>query len=154
MTLRVVVPVRLVSEANARGSWHGGASRAAAQRKAVVQALRAQPAHPALPVTVRIVRAAPRALDDDNLQRAAKALRDGVADWLGVDDGDPRVSWHYAQATAREYHVVVTVERRAWELAEQPDATVLRVPAVEGLAPGRYEWPGLVVEVTAVTLKT
>ncbi|WP_230682079.1 hypothetical protein, partial [Streptococcus pneumoniae] len=79
-------------------------------------------------VVVRITRVGPRRLDDDNLARAAKALRDGVADWLGCDDGDPRVSWHYAQAIAREYRVVVTVERRVWELTEQPDATVLRVP--------------------------
>ena len=98
-------------------------------------------------MVVRITRVGPKRLDDDNLSRAAKAPRDGVADWLGCDDGDPRVSWHYAQAVAREYRVVVTVERRAWELTEQPDATVLRVPPVEGLPPGRYEWPGLTIDV-------
>ncbi len=144
----VTLPLRLASEANARGSWHAGAARARLARAQVNAALRrAEPGPLPLPVVVRITRVGPRRLDDDNLSRAAKALRDGVADWLGCDDGDPRVSWHYAQATSREYRVVVTVERRAWEMLEQPDATVLRVPPVEGLPPGRYEWPGLVVEV-------
>ena len=31
-----------------------------------------------------------------------KATRDGVADWLGVDDGDKRLSWRYAQAWRAE----------------------------------------------------
>lgn len=146
---RVTLPLRLTSEANARGSWHAGAARARLARAQVHAALRrAEPGPLPLPVVVRITRVGPRRLDDDNLSRAAKALRDGVADWLGCDDGDPRVSWHYAQATSREYRVVVTVERRAWELTEQPDATVLRVPPVDGLPPGRYEWPCLVLEVT------
>lgn len=145
---RVTLPLRLTSEANARGSWHAGAARARLARAQVHAALRrAEPGPLPLPVVVRITRVGPRRLDDDNLSRAAKALRDGVADWLGCDDGDPRVSWHYAQATSREYRVVVTVERRAWELTEQPDATVLRVPPVEGLPPGRYEWPGLTIDV-------
>ena len=145
---RVTLPLRLASEANARGSWHAGAARARLARAQVNAALRrAEPGPLPLPVVVRITRVGPRRLDDDNLARSAKALRDGVADWLGCDDGDPRVSWHYAQAVAREYRVVVTVERRAWELTEQPDATVLRVPPVEGLPPGRYEWPGLTIDV-------
>lgn len=154
-TVRVVLALRLASEANARGSWHAGAARARLARAQIHTALRrAEPGPLPLPVTVRITRVGPRRLDDDNLARACKALRDGVADWLEVDDGDPRISWHYAQAVAQHYRVVVTVERRTWELAERPDATVLRVPAVDGLAPGRYEWPGLVVDVMPVTPKT
>jgi hypothetical protein len=36
-------------------------------------------------------------LDGDNLQSGFKAVRDGVADWLGVDDGDKRIDWQYGQ---------------------------------------------------------
>lgn len=125
--MRVAVPIRLVSEANARGSWHGGASRAASQRRAVTQALRGQPEHPALPVTVRIVRAAPRALDDDNLARSAKAVRDAVASWLGVDDRDFRVSWVYAQRRASGYAVEVEVSARSWWIEHGPDVSVLHL---------------------------
>jgi hypothetical protein len=38
-----------------------------------------------------------RALDDDNLAAGFKSVRDGIADALGIDDRDPRVTWAYAQ---------------------------------------------------------
>jgi hypothetical protein len=45
-----------------------------------------------------LVRVAPRSLDShDNLRSAMKGAVDGVADALGVDDRDPRVTWSYAQ---------------------------------------------------------
>lgn len=120
--------LRLVSEANARGSWHGGASRAAAQRRAVALTLRTlRPI--AVPCNVRIVRIAPSRLDDDNLARAAKAVRDQIAEWLGVDDRDPRVSWSVAQTKGgvREYAVRVIV--RPWSPAS-PGLRITR--GVEG----------------------
>jgi len=49
-------------------------------------------------VVVRLERVAPRALDDDNLRGALKAVRDAVAEALGIDDADPRVRWQYGQA--------------------------------------------------------
>jgi len=49
------------------------------------------------PLVLLLTRVAPRPLDDDNLASAFKAFRDGVADVLGVDDRDPRVTWLYAQ---------------------------------------------------------
>lgn len=109
--------LRLVSEANARGSWHAGASRAAEQRRATWLALR--PHRPVgVPCVVRIVRIAPSMLDDDNLARAAKAVRDEVASWLSIDDRDPRVSWCVAQAKGgvREYAVRIIV--RPWSPSE------------------------------------
>jgi hypothetical protein len=54
-------------------------------------------------------------LDDDNLASGFKAARDGVADWLGIDDGSPRLSWRYGQRKSKpgEYAAEVSVE---WEL--------------------------------------
>ena len=112
----VTIPgLRLVSEANARGSWHGGASRAARQRSIVALVFRTLRC--AVPCNVRIIRIAPSRLDDDNLARAAKAVRDELASWLGVDDRDPRVSWSVAQTKdgVREYAVRVIV--RPWSPA-------------------------------------
>jgi len=34
-----------------------------------------------------------RKMDDDNLGGAFKAVRDGIADALQIDDGDERLSW-------------------------------------------------------------
>lgn len=53
------------------------------------------------PVTVLVTRIGPRKIKDDhdNLRASAKHVVDGVADALGVDDGDrSKVSWTYAQA--------------------------------------------------------
>jgi hypothetical protein len=38
-----------------------------------------------------------RLLDDDNLVGSLKPIRDAVAKWLGVDDGDKRVRWECGQ---------------------------------------------------------
>ena len=47
---------------------------------------------------VLLTRVAPRDLDDDNLRQSLKAVRDFVAEWLGLsNDRDPRVRWEYAQ---------------------------------------------------------
>ena len=66
-----------------------------------------------LPVTVVLTRVAPRRLDGDNLQSGFKAVRDGVADWLGVDDGNGLIDWQYAQRSGKagEYAVEIEVIR-------------------------------------------
>ena len=38
-----------------------------------------------------------RDMDDDNLANALKPLRDAIADWLGVDDGDKSLRWECGQ---------------------------------------------------------
>lgn len=53
-------------------------------------------------VTITLTRMGPRELDDDNLAYAFKSIRDEVANWLGVDDADKRLSWRYAQVKVRE----------------------------------------------------
>ena len=50
------------------------------------------------PWVVTLTRYGVRYLDDDNLAAAFKRIRDGVADALGVDDGDRRrIRWEYVQ---------------------------------------------------------
>ena len=123
--IRAHIPgLRLVSEANARGSWHRGAKRAASTRT-IVGARLATLRPPPLPVMVRIVRRGPGRLDDDNLARACKAVRDAVAGWLGCDDADPRVSWVYAQERNRLYSVEVIVSPREWWIEHGADVSTL-----------------------------
>jgi hypothetical protein len=52
-------------------------------------------------------------LDSDNLAGALKAVRDGVADWLGIDDRDPRVAWVCDQRRAACWGVEIAVEASA-----------------------------------------
>jgi hypothetical protein len=65
-------------------------------------------------VYVRMVRVAPRALDgDDNLNASLKSVRDGIADWLGVNDGSTLVRWEYDQRrdAPRTYGVEIKIGR-------------------------------------------
>lgn len=112
------LPLRLAS-ANVREHPHARARRVREQRMAArvttvikagpmwgrlvldpsLKAIRIEP-HPgtAWPISVIITRIGPRTLDTDNLAYSAKAVRDGIADAFGIDDGDESaVQWSYAQ---------------------------------------------------------
>ncbi|OHB81198.1 MAG: hypothetical protein A2W31_05145 [Planctomycetes bacterium RBG_16_64_10] len=57
---------------------------------------------------ITITRVGKRPLDSDNLAISAKHVRDGIADELGVDDGDKRLVWVYEQRGG-EYGVEVEI---------------------------------------------
>lgn len=102
--ISITLPIRAVSTLNMREHWGAKARRAKAHRRATL----AVPTMP-VPCTVTLVRLGKRRLDGDNLQGALKAVRDGVADRLGVDDADPRVRWEYGQEIAKGYAVRVEI---------------------------------------------
>ena len=111
MTLRIELPLRIESVANgSHGHWRTKAGRTKRQREAVQLAI---PKHklPGLPCEVKLIRLAPRRLDGDNLQSGFKAVRDGVADRMGIKDNDPRVTWVYDQrrGEARQYGCVIEI---------------------------------------------
>ena len=113
--IAVTIPgLRLASPLNARQHWRARAAAAKRQRAIARLCLSAHP-RPTGPVVVTVTRVAPRALDSDNLSGACKSVRDGVADWLGVDDGAAEraglVAWQCAQETqAKFYAVRITIE--------------------------------------------
>lgn len=107
MTTAVVVPVRTENPLNGtHGHWRVKAAARKRQRRAAH--LMCPPA--ALPCTVRLVRLSAGTLDDDNLRGALKAIRDGVADRLGVPDNDPRVRWEYGQERVKRGTYGVRIE--------------------------------------------
>ncbi len=112
----VLLPIQIISEANTREHWRPKAARAKAHRTTAEWTLRKHP-RPRTdgPITITITRIAPRELDGDNLQSGGKATRDGVADWLGVDDGDKRLTWVYQQRKGgvKEYGAEISVEWKA-----------------------------------------
>jgi hypothetical protein len=109
--IRVEIPIRTVSEMNARGHWAARAARVKRHRQTTHWVLRGT-IKPDIPCTITLTRIAPRELDGDNLQASFKATRDGVADWLNVDDRDSRVVWRYAQRRGerKRYAVEVCIE--------------------------------------------
>lgn len=122
MRLVFEVPLKLVSGMNAREHWGSAAHRAAKQRKAgevaCANALLAwrlkqskgQDAIP-FPLFVLITRRGKQKLDSDNLAISGKHVRDGIADALGVDDGDEsKVTWNYRQEHSPRYSARVEIE--------------------------------------------
>ena len=115
MKVFLTLPLKIISEANSRQHWRQAAPRKALHR-ATARAMCQQHARPRHdgPITITLTRIAPRTLDDDNLASGFKAVRDGVADWLGIDDGSKRLAWRYAQAKGAPngYAAEIVVE---WE---------------------------------------
>lgn len=88
MNKPLTIPLRTSRGQNAREHHHARAKRVKAERSAVAWLLLGKP-KPALPCVVHMTRIAPsNGLDDDNLTGALKAVRDQIAEWLGVDDKD------------------------------------------------------------------
>lgn len=86
---RLQMPFRLSSKANARGHSKSRVhiTTTKRQRSQTKLFLTAKCRRIRLPVRVRCIRVAPYKLDrHENLPMAFKAVVDGIADWLGVDD--------------------------------------------------------------------
>lgn len=62
---------------------------------------RAAPASPLLRVHLVSFRRPGRPLDDDNLRAGCKAVRDAIAAWFGLDDGERWIVWDYSQLETR-----------------------------------------------------
>lgn len=99
--IEVALPFRVGSRANDHTSnhWRARAETSKAQRNGTRLALYSHRLHlqrylSVGSLVVRVVRIAPRALDShDNLGMALKAITDGVADLLDVDDRDESVTF-------------------------------------------------------------
>lgn len=119
-----VLPMKLRSKANEatttmRGR-RGQMGRTKTQRSAARMALagsgwRERLEHSSTPdkdrIVVLLTRVSPRNLDDDNLAGALKAVRDGVADALKVNDRDPRVVWLVDWEQGKKHEVRIEVFR-------------------------------------------
>jgi hypothetical protein len=113
VVIEVTIPIRIESVANLREHHMARARRARAHRQAVHWALRAEAILKGTtgPLTITLTRIAPRSLDLDNAIGGMKAARDGIADFLGRDDGDPLLTWKYGQDKAKgTYALRVRIE--------------------------------------------
>lgn len=118
--------LRIVSESNARNgtirarqvAWarRREQKRIAAEWTATEMAAQSWSRRPPPPWAVKLIRVAPRRLDDGNLEAALKWVQDGVAAGLGVDDRE--IKWSYAQRreAARQYGVLVAITAAETEL--------------------------------------
>ena len=107
--------MRLPSLANMRKHWRAMLGIRKAQRATGVLLARkafgpfSAPgfgAHGTFLIAVTLTRVGARKLDSDNLASAFKHVRDGVAEYVGVDDGDERWTWNYAQRSGSKVYAV------------------------------------------------
>lgn len=91
----VTVPIRTGRGLNDREHWRARTRRVKAEKDAVLAML--PPMRKTMRYIITLTRISPGKLDSDNLQGALKAIRDAVAQRLGVDDGSPMLVWHYGQ---------------------------------------------------------
>lgn len=114
MTLTIVLPIRTVSEANMREHWAKKSRRAKDQRGTARMILgQWRYAHlkkHAGRFEITITRIGAKPLDKDNLANSSKHVQDGIADALGIDDGSPRITWHYAQEKGKPKEYAVRIE--------------------------------------------
>lgn len=65
-------------------------------------------------IAVTLIAVRQKRLDDDNLAGGFKALRDAIAESLGIDDGDERIEWIYRQQVGPKPHgtiVMITTKK-------------------------------------------
>ena len=110
----LTLKIKTVSEANTREHWATKAKRAKGQRKmagmGLSMSLMFEGKHE-LPLAISFTRVGKKALDSDNLQSSMKAVRDGVADALGINDGSDLIKWDYQQEKGKEYAVRIRIEQ-------------------------------------------
>jgi len=118
MTQRITFTIdgRLPSRANQRQNrWERAAQNKSQRTAAKVETRKAigpgKPLYHWYPIVVTMIRVSPRLLDDDNLAAAFKSVRDGIADALGIDDRDPRITWKCEQAKGKPPRCEIAIER-------------------------------------------
>ena len=116
-TIRFTLAIRTESEANLRENWHVKTKRVQMQRqitRVMVGQYRKNWRDDLLGTyVITLTRIAPRPLDSDNLARSFKAIRDGIADALEINDGSKRLTWNYEQrkgSKPKQYAVQIEIQ--------------------------------------------
>ena len=99
--MKVNIHIKTVSVANLREHHMARAKRAKLHRHTAWLVMKGAGEPPMPPLTVTMTRLSEGTLDTDNLASSIKSARDGIADWLQLDDGDTRITWVYAQEKAK-----------------------------------------------------
>jgi hypothetical protein len=129
VALVFTAPIHIIPETNQREHWGAKARRVKKHRSAAMLITRAalgtlrrrfplvrdDALSPAVVTLTRIIGYRGRPLDQgDNLPAAFKAIRDGIADALQVNDGDEtRVWWEYApEERGTDWAIRIRIKKR------------------------------------------
>ena len=106
----IFLPLHTHTRGNSRAHWRVEAGRTRTERTAACLAVKCAKDRPPFPVRVHLTRCGPRNLDRHNLPSALKGVIDGIADAYGVDDGDERWQFVFAQRKQSLYGVEIVLE--------------------------------------------
>lgn len=113
------IPYKLFNAANKHEHHFDRAARVKKEKAMLTFVLRPQILNLKLPVSITLIRIAPRRLDaEDNLPAAFKSVRDIIASLFlpdlkpGMADGLPCFQWKYAQQSGevKEYAIRILIE--------------------------------------------
>lgn len=113
---KTTIPLRILSEGNINDHWSKKHRRNKIQTQCVRFFWKRDIGKIKLPVTITLVRQAPRTLDSDNLVTAFKHVRDTIADLIipglqpGRADADNRLKFDYRQEQRKDYGLKIIVE--------------------------------------------
>jgi len=114
--VKLTLPLKTQSTSNLREHWAAKAKRMKPQRDGACLMVKSKIRElGSTRLVVLLTRIAPLELDDDNLRGALKAVRDGVASALRVDDRSPLVRWDYGQRKGEPHQQEVEV-LISWEV--------------------------------------
>lgn len=103
----LVIPMRLTNPLNNRQHWRVVSKRGHQQKKIVLLHLKGS-MPPAEPIRVTLTRVGKRKMDTDGLAASFKHVRDAIAMWMWVDDGDEKwVRWEYRQEIGKDYFIII-----------------------------------------------
>lgn len=114
--LSLELPIRLMSEANLKDHWTKKRKRRLLQQRIIACEWKARNLHISLPALIKLVRIAPRSLDDDNLVSAFKWQRDQISDLItpglakGRADNVEGLSFAYGQEKGGKGEYKVRIE--------------------------------------------
>ncbi len=129
-SLRATLPIRTKSEQNCRDHWRV-VSKRKREHHAITAAVLAGVSPLARdwlksmrrPLRITLTRLGPVACDSDGATSGSKFLRDEIARWLQIDDGDDAAAiWDNAREVAPCYGVRVRIESAATTAARAMSA--------------------------------
>lgn len=109
--MKIIMPIKVISEANNRDHWTARSKRRVAQQKEFLVYWRKAKLTIKTPCRVIFTRFGARLLDDDNLAGAFKFVRDQFAREIGIDDGSDLLKFEYRQEklSRREYFISIEI---------------------------------------------
>jgi hypothetical protein len=120
----ILLPIKTRIAANGTiGHWRMRALQSKRELDATTTCLRALGQRPDADTWIVVMtRCSTGVADDDNVTAALKHVRDAIAQWLGVDDGDTtRVRFVARAAKAKASGVIVEVLPMRWQHDERHD---------------------------------